>query len=81
MPRVVYVGPFDQVDVPALRAGGVKPGDAIEVSDADAEALLLQAENWAPEGSPEAKAAAARVAAAAKPAPTKSAPAPAGQEG
>lgn len=48
VPQIVYVGPFDEVDVPAHRLGGIKPGEPVEVSDEAAAALLAQADNWQP---------------------------------
>lgn len=85
MPQVVYCGPIDEVDLPALNLRA-KPGQPVEVSDEAAESLLAQADNWAPVGSPAAKAAAKRIAdaekrVAAEVAAAQSAPAVAGQEG
>lgn len=47
MPQVVYCGPHDEVDVPALRLRA-KPGAPIEVSDDAAASLLDQPANWQP---------------------------------
>ena len=48
MPQIVYVGPIDEVDIPALRLRAQR-GVPVEVSD-DASALLLlaQPDNWEP---------------------------------
>lgn len=84
MPQVVYCGPIDEVDLPALNLRA-KPGQPVEVSGEAAESLLAQVDNWAPAGSPAAKAAAKRVADAEKriaaEQAAQSAPAAAGQEG
>lgn len=66
MPQIVYVGPFDRVNVPAFRLGDVVPGEPVEVTAEQAASLLEQVGNWAEPGSPAAKAAAKRVADAAK---------------
>lgn len=47
MPALVYVGPFDAVDVALLRAT-VRPGEPFEVTDAQAAALLDQPDNFQP---------------------------------
>ena len=60
MPQIVYCGPLDEVDVPALRLRAT-PGRPVVVTEAEAESLLAQLDNWAEPGSPAAKAAAARV--------------------
>lgn len=48
--KIKYAGPFP-VDVPALGALAVKPGDVVDVKDeATAESLLRQ--GWAPADKP-----------------------------
>lgn len=47
MPRIVYVGPFDQVDVPLIY-GAVRPGEPFDVTDAQAALLLDQPDNFQP---------------------------------
>lgn len=51
MPQIVYVGPFDEVDVPAYRVRAT-PGVPVEVSDEAAASLLEQADNWQPASAP-----------------------------
>ena len=46
MPQLVYVGPFDVVDVPAFRIGGLRRGVPVEVSEDAARSLLAQPDNW-----------------------------------
>ncbi len=48
MPRFRYVGPFDGIDIPLLRLVDVKPGDEFDVSDAQAELLGAQPDNYEP---------------------------------
>lgn len=45
MPEVMYVGPFEEVDVPALDRS-VKQGETVEVDDETADSLLEQPANW-----------------------------------
>ena len=47
MPLFTYVGPFDSVEVPLIRAH-VKPGEEFEVTDAQAVLLLEQPSNYQP---------------------------------
>lgn len=49
MPEVVYVGPFDSVDVVigGHRFVSCKHGESIRVPSADVAALLEQPDNWA----------------------------------
>jgi hypothetical protein len=63
--QLVYVGPFDEVDLPSLRLR-VKPGVPVEVSDEVADALLAQVDNWALAGSEAAVAASPAEATKAK---------------
>jgi hypothetical protein len=67
MAKVVYVGPLDEVSVPALGLGRVTVGAPVEVPDEAADRLLEQADAWALEGSEAALAAAKRVSAGAAP--------------
>ena len=53
--QVVYCGPFDEVDVPALRLAGVRPGVPVEVSAEAAEQLFAQPECWRPASAPAVK--------------------------
>lgn len=46
MPHRIYVGPYDEVDVPALNAT-VKRGDSVEVTAEEAAGLDAQPDNWA----------------------------------
>lgn len=68
MPKIVYIGPFDEVDVPAYRLRA-KPEEAVEVSAEAAEELLTQTENWKAVGTDPARTP------ASTPAPAKAAPA------
>jgi hypothetical protein len=43
--RIKYVGPHDEVEVPALNLV-VANGQVVEVKTADAESLLEQPSNW-----------------------------------
>jgi len=62
VPQIVYVGPFDEVHIPAVRLAGITPGVPFEVLDeAIAASLLDQEDNWAAAGSDAALAAAKRV--------------------
>jgi hypothetical protein len=61
VPQIVYVGPFDEVTIPALGIASAKPGESVEVTADGAKSLLDQADTWAPAGSAAAKAAAKRV--------------------
>jgi hypothetical protein len=73
VPKIVYIGPFDEVDVPAYRLRA-KPEEPVEVSDEAAEALLSQPENWKAASSGPARTA-------STPAPAKDAPDSTPQEG
>lgn len=54
MKSVVYIGPAEEVEVPAL---GIiaKKGEPIEVEDALAKSLLEQESNWAAKAKPTKK--------------------------
>ena len=47
MPRVVYVGPHDEVDVPLFRIRGARPGVPVKVTAEQRADLLEQPDNWA----------------------------------
>jgi hypothetical protein len=68
VPKIVYIGPFDEVDVPAYRLRAT-PEQPVEVSDEAAADLLAQTENWKAVGSDPARTP------ASTPAPGKAAPA------
>lgn len=57
MQHVVYVGPYEAVEVPELRARVVN-GDAVEVDDATAQRLLAQEGVWRSQRSVSAEEAA-----------------------
>ncbi len=38
--RIVYQGPFDAVDVPAVGLTGIRPGEPVEVGASIAETVL-----------------------------------------
>lgn len=68
MPKVTYIGPFDEVDLPAI-GQAVKRGQAVEVPAATARALAAQGDSWKAAGSkkPRKKAAAKKAAASPQP--------------
>lgn len=47
MPRITYVGSYDEVEVPSIGAV-CKRGAVVEVSDSVADSLLEQPDNWQP---------------------------------
>lgn len=46
MPRVQYIGPYDEVVIPDASNQRVMRGQAIEVPDELADGLLAQEANW-----------------------------------
>lgn len=77
MPKILYIGPFDEVDVPAFRLRA-EPGTPVDVSDEAAEALLAQTDNWKAAGGSTGHTS---TPAPAKATPTTDAPASTPQEG
>lgn len=57
MPRFRYVGPIAGIDIPLLRLTDVKPGDEFDVTDAQAELLGAQPDNYEPADKATAKIA------------------------
>lgn len=55
MPKIKNVSPFGDLDVPLL-GRVVESGSITEVTDAQAEILLQQPDNWKPWGEPAKKA-------------------------